>query len=481
MLRCLLCLLAMVPSGLLLASDRPNFLFVITDDQSWAHTSYAGYPHVKTPAFDRIASEGVYFNRAFASAPTCTASRSAILSGRHFWQTGSGALLWGEYPHELPNFIHQLAEYGYFTGYTGKGWGPGVAKENDYPTGTPFNKYLKESSVGYTGLAGYAENFNDFLLRRNPSKPFFFWAGIFEPHRGYLKSDINRFSARSQDASWPPIMPYNGRSQKQMTRYLEEIEYGDAEVQKMLGMLESHHLLENTIVIYTSDNGMPFAGAKATLYQYGVQVPLAIRLPESYAGKSGKTNELASLIDIAPTVLELAKVPALDGSMGQSLLPLLTTRSDRGWDPREFVLIGFERHAANARPDSSTYPMRGLISDDWLYIRNYKPERWPQGSPDTFRDTFMVHLQTYKGENIEPYYTSLLSKRPERELYRWGDPPGVMHNKAADDNMTDIATALDSQLESALRVAHDPGLEARDYFRRYQVKSGEHTEEDELP
>ncbi len=451
-----------------LAAERPNFLFVITDDQSWAHTSYAGFPYVKTPAFDRLASQGVYFEKAFVSAPSCTASRSSILSGRHFWLAESGALLWGRYPSAMPNFIHQLMKHGYDAAYTGKGWGPGMVPDGVEPTGWAFRKNIHKVKTDYDGLAGYADDFSDFLFQRDPSQPFFFWAGIFEPHREYLEmDDTNRFAGKPEFSEWPAFMPYSGRSQKQMTRYLEEIEYADAEVGRMLDSLDEHGLLDTTVIVFTSDNGMPFAGAKSNLYQYGVQVPLAILLPKRYKGQKLESRELVSLIDIAPTVLELAGAPALEGISGRSLVPLLKSESDKSWVSREFILVGFERHAPNARPDYSTYPMRGLISREWIYVKNYKPQRWPQGAPDKFFDTFMGHLLTYKGRQIEPFFTDLLKKRPERELYRMGDAPGAANNKAIDPAWADTVTVLDKKLEAALQEGADPGLRQRDYFMRY--------------
>lgn len=474
-----------------IAGDKPpNFLFILSDDQSWQHTSYEGNPHVSTPAFDRIAAEGVYFRKAFVSAPSCTESRSAILSGQHFWQAGSGAMLWGEYPPTLPNFIHQLAAQGYETAYTGKGWGPGTVPPAVEPTGTLFKQYLARTTPadGYQGLKGYAKSLEAFLDQRSADKPFFFWAGIIEPHRDYLEENTNRFEGQVQTAWWPPFMPYAGRAQKQMSRYLEEIEHGDKELGKMLAAIEKRGLLDNTVIIYTSDNGMPFAGAKNNLYRYGVQVPLAIWWKNHHdkdrndkdrndKDRNDKDrNELVSLVDVAPTVLTLAGVPVPKSMTGQSLSPLLqlskpqlSQTNGAPWKKRDYVLTGFERHMPTARPDLSTYPVRGLITDEWFYLLNYRPERWPQGAPGGktsvgYQDTFFAHLQTYKGKNIEPFFSDLLGKRPARELYAWGDAPGVANNKADKKEYLQVQQKLDQTLSAALDTAGDPGVRNRDYF-----------------
>jgi len=474
---------------------RPNFLFIISDDQSWQHTSYGGYAAVKTPAFDRIAEEGVYFKNAFVSAPSCTESRSAILSGRHFWQTGSGALLWGQYPEDMPNFVQSLSASGYATISIGKSWGPGIVPKGVEPTGKRLRKHLKatDEQDGYRGMKGYAAELDEFLQQRGDEAPFFAWVGLFEPHREYLDKKNSRFKQENPPSLWPAFMPDTGRSQKQLSRYLEEIEYGDGEVSQMLQHLEKRKLLENTVVIYTSDNGMPFPGAKGNLYRYGLQVPLAIRWSKKIRPAIRNRDELVSLVDLAPTILELAAVKHDMTFSGQSLLPLMISDKSAGqtWQPRDFVLAGFERHVPDARQDLSTYPARAIITPDWFYIRNYQSDRWPMGDPmrkdgsEGYWDAAVATLKTYKNNNIEPFFSELLGKRPPRELYRWADAPGPSHNKASDPQYRDIVQTLDAQLESALVAAKDPGVTDRDYFfKRY----GHHTSpftasrpEEELP
>ncbi len=103
----------------------PNILLALSDDQSWLHTGITGNKVIKTPAFDRIANEGVLFNNAFTACPSCTASRTAILSGQDIWRTEEGGLLMGAIPKDLKLFTHILDDNGYHVGYTGKGWAPG--------------------------------------------------------------------------------------------------------------------------------------------------------------------------------------------------------------------------------------------------------------------------------------------------------------------------------------------------------------------
>src|SRR5690606_17969002 len=175
--------------------QRPNFLFIIADDQSWQHTSFAGYPYVKTPNFDKIARQGIYFENAYAAASSCTASRSSILTGQYPWRLKSAAVLGGEWPHEIKTYPQILAESGYHVGFTGKGWGPGrVNNLENRPDVKPYyfevrKKYFWEASPPHPQATSLT-----FFLRQKPKdKPFAFWIGIREPHRPFEKGDISRF------------------------------------------------------------------------------------------------------------------------------------------------------------------------------------------------------------------------------------------------------------------------------------------------
>ena len=174
-------------------------------------------------------------------------------------------------------------------------------------------------------------------------------------------------------------------------------------------------------------------------------------------------------------MLELAELAVPDVMSGQSLVPLLGSAlaGKRSWPRRDSVLVGFERHAPDARAGNSTYPSRGLVTQDWLYIHNYKSDRWPQGDPEEYGDTFIGNLFTYKEKKIEPFFTQLLGKRPERELYRLQDPPGPANNKAGKGDFKAIEKDMDAKLEAALVKYRDPGVKDRDYFFRFSKEKRE--------
>ena len=133
----------MIGSGTLCAETRPNILFCISDDQSYAHTGANGDPVVKTPAFDRVAGEGLRFTHAFCDAPTCGPSRSAILTGQHIWRLEEAGNIHSTLPPKFATYTELLAQAGYSVGYTGKGWSPGRLEPGGRtanPAGEPFNR-----------------------------------------------------------------------------------------------------------------------------------------------------------------------------------------------------------------------------------------------------------------------------------------------------------------------------------------------------
>ena len=167
---------------------RPNILFCISDDQSYAHTGANGDPVVQTPAFDRIAREGLRFTHAFCDAPTCGPSRSAILTGQHIWRLEEAGNIHSTLPAKFATYTELLAEAGYSVGYTGKGWSPGRLEpggRKTNPAGELFNRQNLKPPFKGIRATDYAGNFQDFLKQVPENQPFCFWLGTSEPHRSY--------------------------------------------------------------------------------------------------------------------------------------------------------------------------------------------------------------------------------------------------------------------------------------------------------
>ena len=250
-------------------ADQPNILFIISDDQSWLHAGAYDHNQVQTPAFDRIAREGVLFNNSFSASPSCTPSRSAILTGQDIWRIREAGLLFGSIPPDLPLVTHLLADAGYHIGYTGKGWAPGKWDYLGLQRPPLLNEYneQKESHIAYgIDTRDYTANFEDFLENRPENAPFFFWFGPTEPHREYA------YGAGEKEAGLDPTMvevpafwPDVSVVRTDILDYLYEIQWYDTYIAEMLEKLEAMGELDNTIIVATSDNGMPFSQGQSNL------------------------------------------------------------------------------------------------------------------------------------------------------------------------------------------------------------------------
>ncbi|MGN6509062.1 MAG: sulfatase-like hydrolase/transferase [Chitinophaga sp.] len=258
------------------AKPRPNILFAIMDDATWLHMSAYGCQWVSTPAFDRVASGGLLFNRAYTPNAKCAPSRSNILTGRNSWQLKEAANHWPDFPPDIAVFTEALAANGYHVGFTGKGWAPGYARHADGSNRQLLVKAWngQRTTPPTTGISNidYAANFEKFLDGRTGKEPFFFWYGGTEPHRGYEyrsgitkgKKNVRQVPASDVFRFWPDT----DSVKEDLLDYAYEIEYFDSHLEKMLRLLEEKGELANTLVVVTSDNGMPFPRVKGQAYEY---------------------------------------------------------------------------------------------------------------------------------------------------------------------------------------------------------------------
>lgn len=454
------------------AGKRPNILFVIADDWSWPHASIHGAPEVSTPHFDRVAREGCLFNNAFTAAPQCSPNRAATLTGMHIGQLEEAGTHGSIFPAKFAVFPDLLEAAGYHVGFTGKGWGPGDWERGGWKRNPAGPEYAgRRLAPPYRGIknADYAANFGDFLDERPDGAPFCFWLGPSEPHRGYEAGSGVAEGKDPARAELPAFLPDAPEVRGDLLDYFVEVEWFDRQLGAALARLEAIGELDNTFVVATSDNGMPFPRAKANLYEYGTHVPLAVRWPEGIV--PGRTlDTLASFVDFAPTFLALAGVEAPAAMRGRNLLPILTGAAAEAERGRAFVLTGRERHT-HARFDNLGYPSRALRTRDYLYIRNFKPDRWPAGDPDGFEDIddgpARAYMKAHRDEHAELWELAV-GKRPGEELYAVAGDPACLRNLAADPAHAAALERLRAMLDGALHAQNDPRVTGRgDVFESY--------------
>jgi uncharacterized sulfatase len=462
--------------------ERPNILFAISDDQSWLHTSTNGSKAVRTPAFDRVAAQGILFRNAFAAAPQCSPDRAAILTGRSIWQLEEAGTHASNFPAKFRTYPDILKEQGYRVGYTGKGWGPGNWKINGRktnPAGPAFNRHrTKKRPTPAISDIDYAANFEEFLDNggADGDKPFCFWYGGKEPHRTYQKGSGLKAGKKPADVAVPPFLPDTPEIRSDILDYMLEIEWFDEHLGRMLKSLEDRGLLDNTLVVVTSDNGMPFPRAKANLYEYGIHMPLAISWPKVIRTHRA-VDDMIGFVDFAPTFLEVAGIAPPGQMSGKSFLDILRS-SEQGIvdDSRKFILAGRERHT-HARPDNLGYPSRVIRTRDYLYVWNVKPDRWPagdptgSGEPEGYHDIDPSPSKTFMLANRETFgrlFALACDKRPEEELYDIAVDPGCLNNLAETAKFDKTKSALRKTLKDTLKRQGDPRMLGRgDIFESY--------------
>ncbi len=468
---------------------RPNILLCISDDQSYPHASAYGIGFVRTPAFDRVAAEGILFHNAYVSAPSCCPSRSSVLTGQEFYRLGETSMNHTVWPEGLTTYPDLLGGAGYSIGYTGSGWGPGnwrISGRSESPCGPAFNEItLKPPGRGISSI-DYTANFRSFLDRKSKGIPFAFWIGFSEPHRVFERGigELHRISLKEGDV--PGFLPDVPDVRGDIADYAYEIQYADAHLGRILDLLEERGELDNTLIVVTSDNGMAFPRAKASLYDFGVRMPLAIRWGRKIR-LGREVEDFVSFADFAPTFLEAAGIRVPEAMTGKSLMPLLKADGSGQVDSaRDHAVFGIERHFPGSRPDGAGYPMRGIRTADYLYIRNLTPEAnpvgdypgpvWPDDDPTGgYADVDGSPSKTFLIEHRVEYpalFAKAFGRRPGEELYDVWKDPFNLNNLAGDPSYAEVRAQLSQRLDAHLRATKDPralgqGAQLDAVMRRY--------------
>jgi arylsulfatase A-like enzyme len=458
------------------ADKRPNILFAIADDWG-AHAGAYGTPWIATPSFDRVAREGVLFKRAYTPMAKCAPSRACIVTGRNTWQLKEAANHICYFPTEFKSWGEALTEHGWFVGMTNKGWAPGVANDvTGKPrllTGKPFNARKAVPPTKDMSNNDYAANFADFLDAAPKGTPWCFWYGCAEPHRPYeFGSGVAKGGKKLTDIDRvPECWPDNDTVRNDMLDYAFEVEHYDRHLGLMLAELEKRGLLANTLVIVTSDHGMPFPRSKGNAYELANHVPLAAMWPAGIAKPGRIVEDFVSFVDLAPTFIEVAQLKWADTGMaptpGRSLTDIFRSEKSGQINPaRDHVLIGKERTDIG-RPHDWGYPTRGIIKDGWLYLQNFEPARWPAGNPETgYLDcdggaTKSFILDAHRADPADIHWALAFGLRPGEELYHLPEDPDAIHNLAGKPSGAAIQSALHEQMFAELRQQGDPRMEGK--------------------
>ncbi len=397
--------------------NPPNILVFVADDAGWKDFGCYGNRGIRTPSIDRLAEEGLLCENAFLTAPQCSPSRISILTGRYPHATGAEDL-----HMPLPAGEEMLPAWlkrgGYFTGHMRKThYGPEGEKQFDW-----YSREIDDFS-GFLDLAG--------------KRPFFLWVGFNDPHRPYDRESNPRIN-NPNNVGVPPSLVDDQDTREDLTDYYDEISRMDNNIGRMMETLETKGLLENTLVMFFSDNGMPFPGAKGTLYDSGVGTPLVIRWPGRIRPGS-RCSGLLSLIDLSPTILEAAGLPVPGTLQGESMLSAMLDEDDEG---REYVFGERNWHNCDEH-------MRYVRSRRFKMIKNSYTEL-PFGNPADVSMSPSWHSLMEKkqqGKLTKAQARIFSVPRPAIELYDLEKDPGECNNLAGEAAYADEVKKLGAVLD----------------------------------
>jgi uncharacterized sulfatase len=422
--------------------SRPNILWLISEDTSPDFGCY-GHPLVQSPNIDQLAAEGTRYHAAFATAPVCSAARSAMMTG--MYQTSIGAhnhRSHREDAYTLPAPAEVITKYfrdaGYFVsnGHGVKWDKPGKTDFNFAPSTTPFDGTdWRQRKAGQPFLAQYNFSMTHRAFERDPERPI-------DP----AKVDL------------PPYYPDAPLLRRDWADYLESAQVLDRQVGALLKRLEEDGLADNTIIVYHGDHGQAHVRGKQWLYDSGIRVPLIVRKPGG-AGAGTVSEELVSLLDLAPTLMQWAGIEPPPHLHGRSL--------DLG-APREHIVC------ARDRCDEAVDRIRSVRTKQFKYIRNFYPERpylqFNAYKKKQYPAVSVLELWQKEGKLTEVQQLFMAATRPEEELYDLTDDPHEVKDLAKDPAHQETLKKLRARLDEWIKETGDLGAlpepaEVTDYAR----------------
>lgn len=448
-------------------NDRPNIVLIVSDDHGLETLGCHGNPVIKTPNLDALAAEGVRFTNAFCTTASCSASRSVILTGIYNHANGQYG-----HQHSYHHFISfenikslpvLLTEAGYRTGRIGKYH---VAPESVYK----FDVALPGNSRNSVQMA---LNCRDFIST-NGGKPFFLYFCTSDPHRsGQTAEDMpgkpDRFGNKAKgsypgvkevkyepkDVIVPPFLPDIPECRAELAQYYQSVSRVDQGVGKLLDVLRKAGKYDNTVVIYISDNGVAFPGAKTTLYEPGMKLPCIVRQP-GQKKKGIACDALVNFADLAPTILDFAgALSGKNSSQGRSFKSVLEQEHPKGWD------VTYASHTFHEI--TMYYPMRVVRQRRYKLIWNiahgldypFASDLW---AASTWQATIKAGRKHYGKRTVDAYL-----HRPKFELYDLQNDPDEVKNLADNPQYEKVLEELKAKLKAFQKRTNDPWVLKWDY------------------
>ncbi len=445
LIRPLITLAGILISSIALAENRPNILWIVVEDMS-CHFGFQGEQLVETPNVDRLAAQGIIFSNAYVTAPVCSASRSAMITG--MYQTTIGAhhhrSSRGPLKIELPDGIRTTAELFHDAGYytCNLGFAGSQAERRDRYGKEDYNfDYIRADLYDGPDWSGRADGqpfFAQIQLRGGKLRNVPKWYDE-------VTAGVNR-SVTAAEVNLPPYYPDHPAFRKDWAEYLNAVQYTDKEIGMIVERLEREQLVDNTIVFVITDHGISQARGKQFLYDEGTKIPFIVFAPKQIPGGSIRSESIAH-IDMAATSLGLAGIEIPKWMQARSLF-------GPNARPRDYVV------SARDRCDETVDRIRSVRRGDYKYIRNDYPQR-PYLQPCAYKDhkPFMQPLRDLfeAGQLTEAQSLQLATTRPSEELYDLKADPFEVNNLAGDPVQADRLRSFRSLLEQWEASSNDQG------------------------
>jgi arylsulfatase A-like enzyme len=437
------------------AADRPNILFLLSDDHSYPYVGCYGNPDVRTPNLDRFAGEGMRFDRMFVGCPQCVPSRATLMTGR-----SAVAVRMVRFTSPLPAEVPALPDLlrtkaGYFTGVGGRTFhldgpptkgprGASIMGEIMDREGLRAFKQRVDYMEKPSGVSEFGRKLSTFLDAAPKDRPWFFWLGFYDPHHPWTNHGP-RGPLDPARLTLPGHLPDLPGVREDLAAYLAEIEHLDGDVQDVLNVLAARGFADNTVVVFMGDNGMALPHGKGALHDPGLAVPLMVRWP-GVVKPGGVTQALVSGEDFAPTMLEIAGLTPPREMSGVSYLPLLRGQP---FTPRKHIFAERGPHGGDGmmKPDilAATFDLaRCVRSDRYKLIYNCTPHQAvapvdSQGNPGWKAMVAANREGKLAAPFVRAYFTV---PRATYELYDLQGDPSELTNLAGDPRYRDVEHAL---------------------------------------
>ncbi len=450
-----MCRLMLILSGLIWllspaaagAQAPRNVVLIVADDLGRDLGCY-GNTAISTANLDALAKNGTRFTRAYATVASCSPSRSSIYTGLFTHQSGQYGLQHHPHSQQAHAWVQGLPALlqaaGYFTGIIGK---VHVGPASVYN----FDREL--TKTGGRNMVQFAKLAREFIDQRG-QKPFFLIVGYQDPHRAAKGFGNEPFAKDPKEIRYDPdkvIVPYHLPDQpevrQELAEYYQSASRMDRGVGLILEVLRETGQLENTLIIFISDNGIPFPGAKTTLYAAGVHLPLIVAGPGL---PRGHTNHgLVSYLDLAPTILDWAKAAGPKYKLpGKSFLPMVDQENPKGWDT---VFGSHQFHEI-----TMMYPMRSITTPKYKLIVNLIPQPTYPLASDLWGSATWQGILKRGDKMLGQRSVAAFLQRPGEELYELGSDPNELKNLAADPAHAPALADLRQRLRAWQKETNDP-------------------------